>query len=71
MILLIDSEGPDQTVQADLGLCCPHMPEDMFSHGMAQYDLSVLNIHLYHSLGIVSRRQIGDISYFSLRRQFA
>ena len=25
-------EGPDQTVQADLGLCCPHMPEDKFWH---------------------------------------
>ena len=35
VILLMNSEGPDQTVQADLGLCCPHMLEDMFSHGMA------------------------------------
>ena len=22
-------------MQADLGLCCSHMPEDMFSHGVA------------------------------------
>ena len=25
MILYVDSEGPDQTAQADLGLRCPHM----------------------------------------------
>ena len=31
-ILLADSEGPDQT---DLGLRCPHMPEDTFSHDAA------------------------------------
>ena len=32
IILLVDSEGPDQTAdaQADLGLRCPHMPEDTF-----------------------------------------
>ena len=38
MILLADSEGPDQTVdaQASLGLHCLHMLEDMFSHGTAQ-----------------------------------
>ena len=37
MILLADSEGPDQTAlaQSDLGLRCPHMPEDMFSQGTA------------------------------------
>ena len=31
-ILLAKSEGPDQTAdaQADLSLCCPHMPEDTF-----------------------------------------
>ena len=29
MILLVDNEGPDQTVDA-------HIPEDMFSHGAAQ-----------------------------------
>ena len=23
-----DGEGPDQTAQADLGVRCPHMPED-------------------------------------------
>ena len=37
MILLVDSEGPDQTarhMQADLGLCCLHMPEDLFAHGV-------------------------------------
>ena len=31
MILLADSEGPDQT-DVDLGLCCPHMTEGTFSH---------------------------------------
>ena len=25
--------------QADLGLCCLHMPEDVFSHGAAHIDL--------------------------------
>ena len=35
MILLVDSEGLDQTAQADLGLHCPHMPEDTFSHAAA------------------------------------
>ena len=34
MILLADSEGPVQTadVQVDLGLRCPHMPDDTFLH---------------------------------------
>ena len=32
MILLADSEGPDQTARI---LCCPHMPEETFSHGAA------------------------------------
>ena len=32
LILLVDSEGPDQTadVQADLGFCCPHMLVETF-----------------------------------------
>ena len=30
-----DDEGLDQTAQADLGLRCPHMPEDTFSHAAA------------------------------------
>ena len=34
MIPAEDSKGPD--AQADLGLRCPHMPEDTFSHGIAQ-----------------------------------
>ena len=25
---------PDVDAQADLGLCCLHMPKDMFSHGV-------------------------------------
>ena len=40
VILLVDSEGSNQTaldVQADLGLYCPHLPEDTFSHGISQY----------------------------------
>ena len=34
MILWADSEGPDQTAdaQADLSLCCLHMPKDVFLH---------------------------------------
>ena len=37
MILLADTEGPDQCAdaQADLGLRCSHMPEDAISHGAA------------------------------------
>ena len=36
MILLSDSECPDQSAQKRRlieGLHCPHMPEDSFSHG--------------------------------------
>ena len=38
MILFMDSGNPDQTVdtQADLGLHCPNMPENTFSHGVVQ-----------------------------------
>ena len=36
MILLKDSEGPDCTdMQADLGFCCLHVSDDMFSYGAA------------------------------------
>ena len=37
MILLMDSQGPDQTadVQSDLDLCCPHIYKDMLLHGAA------------------------------------
>ena len=37
MILLVGSEGPDQTAnaQVDLGLCT-HMLKDMFPHGTAK-----------------------------------
>ena len=40
MILLADSDGPDQAVQADLGLRCSHMPKVRFSHGVAH-----INVH--------------------------
>ena len=38
MSLLVKSEGPDQTTeaQANLGLHYPHIPEDTFLHGRAQ-----------------------------------
>ena len=38
MIVIADSEGPDQTARmskADLGLRYPHMHEVTFSHGVA------------------------------------
>ena len=37
MILLVDSDSPDQTAnaQADLDLSCLQMPEDTFSNGTA------------------------------------
>ena len=35
MILLTDNEDPYQHAQTDMGLSCPHMPEDTFSHDAA------------------------------------
>ena len=35
MILLADSEGPDQTARMR-GFRCPHMSEDTFSNGTAE-----------------------------------
>ena len=38
MILLADSEGPDQTARMpSLGLRCPHMPEDTFYMARPKY----------------------------------
>ena len=47
MTLLADSEGPVQTadMQADLGLCCLHMPDDTFLHDMALM-IIVLKFHI-------------------------
>ena len=38
MILFADTEGPDQTVdaQAYQGIHCLHMPKDTFSYGATQ-----------------------------------
>ena len=47
MILLVDSEGPGvegTDAQADLGLRCPHMFEDMFSHGAVHNSLRTKQI---------------------------
>ena len=49
MILLADSEGPDQTAQADLCLLCPHIPEHTFSHGAAQVSALHLSSPVRHS----------------------
>ena len=38
MILLADNNG-----KADLGLRCPHMPEDTFSHGVTHMSRNVRN----------------------------
>ena len=45
--LLADSEGPDQTAkaQSDLGLRCPHMPEDTVSHGVARMVNNIFYVH--------------------------
>ena len=53
MVLLADSEGPNQTAdaQADLGLRCSHMPEDLFSHG-ADY-LIMVHSYIYAMLCIL------------------
>ena len=51
MSLLADGDGPDECAdaQADLGFRCPHMPEDMFSHGTDQI-YCVLKINLWDML---------------------
>ena len=42
--MLAESEGPDQTAcdcadaQSNLGIRCPRMLKDMFSHGAVQID---------------------------------
>ena len=42
-----DSEDPDQTArmqaQSDLGLHCPHMPEDSFSRGVIHFIITLRN----------------------------
>ena len=45
LLVLVDNESPDQTVQADLNLCCLHMLEDMFLHRMACIIYTVLFPH--------------------------
>ena len=49
VILLTDSEGPYQTAdtKADLGLRCPHMPEDTFSNGRCPFNLASLFIQKF------------------------
>ena len=41
--------SPDQTEQVDLGIRCPHMPEDMFSHGAAHLGYPKLYMYIYES----------------------
>ena len=50
----MDSEGPDQTAdaQSDLDLCCPHIPKDMFSHGMAHIMLTIQKDMLAQTMSI-------------------
>ena len=40
MILLVDSEGPDQITQLWSGPCCMHMLEDTFLHGAADLNIN-------------------------------
>ena len=58
MILLADSEGPDQ------GLRCPHMYEDTFSRGAA-WIISHLTLNWFTTWkqgeGSTTRVQIGNI----------
>ena len=53
MTLLADSKGPDQTVDAQVDLClhCPHMPEGMFLHGVAQSDPGFCCLLIYSTEG--------------------
>ena len=53
----MDSESPDQTAnaQADLGLCCPHVHDDMFLHGAA-YDVAITQqITSCHNIKLTTR----------------
>ena len=46
ILIFSDSEGPDQTVQADLSLRWTHTPEGTLSNGAAQ--LTVVNVSIYN-----------------------
>ena len=60
MILLADSTVPDQIVhgQFDLGLCCPYMPKDKFSHGAAHIlvQLNLNGLNIFGTMEIHSRQ---------------
>ena len=66
MILLVDSEGPDQTmdVYADLGLPYLPMPEDMFPQGTAQMKLR--NRKHYHNYYHMPYEHTHDKTYIGL-----
>ena len=38
-------------VQADLGLCCPHMPKDTFSHNLEHFLNTFLPFFFHKILG--------------------
>ena len=57
MILLVHNEGLDQTAQADLGLRCPHIPEDVFAwccpHEGNDNDIFGILHHFQHYFGYI------------------
>ena len=61
MILLADSEGPDQTARAqyDLGLRCPVYPEGTFSDGVAQMIMK----------NCILRAEAEQLNYLTLERK--
>ena len=49
------------SAQSDQGLRCPHMPEDTFSHGIAQIMLSVDVLFIFIFLSRTDRQNINNI----------
>ena len=72
MILLGDSECPNQNGQADLSLRCPQMPKDTFSHVAAHTFIILFKDTFFPSLARLTshdqsnyRAHIKGLSYLS------
>ena len=53
-------------VQADLGLCCPHIPEDTFSHGMSHLVYFLLpSDSSFSEFTIYTLRHLNSLPYLS------
>ena len=63
MILIADSEGPDQTARmrrAIWALCCSHMPENRFLYGTAHLVLKAVLFRIWHRF-YVRKRTYGHV----------